>query len=176
MNAEDGDREVDSFYATTYMMDTEELESHLSLTDEQLEIAYQNIRKIKEMCSDYSLLKPLKIPELVWKEPSYLISPSTYYKQIPYLQTFVESEYRGDNLLAQHVADRLSWDTTLQNQKTYDALDECLEMTWKSSLVNKTHWSAYYLNLQKIIDIVWDAGSLVGPSRGSGTGLVTKLS
>ena len=29
LNSQDGDREVDSFYATTYMMSTEELESYL---------------------------------------------------------------------------------------------------------------------------------------------------
>lgn len=45
-------------------------------------------------------------------------------------------------------------------------------MTWISSEVNKTHWSAYYLNLQKIIDSVWEAGSLVGPGRGSGVGFI----
>lgn len=45
-------------------------------------------------------------------------------------------------------------------------------MTWESSEVNKTHWSAYFLNLQKIIDTCWDAGSIVGPGRGSGVGFI----
>ena len=69
LNSQDGDREVDDFYATTYMMNTEELESYFKgYEKEVLETAYQNILKISEMCEDYSLLKPLKIPELTWKE------------------------------------------------------------------------------------------------------------
>ena len=34
------------------------------------------------------------------------------------------------------------------------------------------HWSAYYLNLQKIIDVCWEADSIVGPGRGSGVGFI----
>ena len=65
LNAQNGDREVDDFYATTYMMGTEELESFFN-NDEITQTAYHNILKIKDMCEDYSLLKPLKIPELKW--------------------------------------------------------------------------------------------------------------
>lgn len=67
LNAQNGDREVDDFYATTYMMNTEELESYFSyFSAEQLKKAYQNILKIKESCQDFTLLKPLRIPELMW--------------------------------------------------------------------------------------------------------------
>ena len=45
-------------------------------------------------------------------------------------------------------------------------------MTWISSNVNKAHWSAYYLNLQKIIEECWNAGTIVGPGRGSGVGFI----
>ena len=45
-------------------------------------------------------------------------------------------------------------------------------MTRISSDVNKAHWSAYYLNLQKIIEACWEAGTLVGPGRGSGVGFI----
>jgi DNA polymerase-3 subunit alpha len=69
LNAQDGDREVASFYATTYMMNTEELESHMDLTPDELEEAYGNIRRIAAMCEDYSLMKQLKIPALQWNEP-----------------------------------------------------------------------------------------------------------
>ena len=65
LNAQNGDREVDDFYASTYMMNTEELESYFGyFSREQLEKAYRNILKIRETCEDYSLLKPLRIPEL----------------------------------------------------------------------------------------------------------------
>lgn len=171
LNSQNGDREVDDFYATTYMMNTEELESHMDLTDEELHIAYDNIHHIKEMCEDYSLMKPLKIPQLMWRDlGSYTIDQKTWVKRIPYLETFWSSNYEGDQKLADAIVLRITKDKRLQEQNIYNAVNECLEMTWISSKVNNTHWSAYYLNLQKIIDCVWEAGSLVGPGRGSGVG------
>lgn len=172
LNSQDGDREVDDFYTTTYMMSTEELENYFQGSGIDLQVAYKNIKTIVDKCEDYDLRRPLKIPELVWKEfyPKGLISD--WYDKIPYLKIFNDSSYHGDNLLAQAIVERLEWDSTLQNEKTYNAINDCLDMTWKSSEVNNTHWSAYYLNLQKIIDTCWEAGSLVGPGRGSGVGFI----
>ncbi len=173
LNAQDGDREVKSFYATTYMMNTEELESHMDLTEKEFQIAYRNIRNIKDMCEDYSLLKPLKIPQLMWKDlGSYTIDQRKWHSRIPYLSDFWNSEYEGDRELADTICLRLEQDARLQNQKTYDAVNECLRMTWVSSEKNKTHWSAYFLNLQKIIEECWNAGTLVGCGRGSGVGFI----
>ena len=174
LNSQDGDREVDSFYATTYMMSTEELEGYLhkDMTDSEIQEGYRNIQSIVDMCEDYDLMKPLKIPQLMWKEPWNNGVPQNLIDAIPYFKTFLESDYEGDRKLIHHIVDAIYKDETLQNQKTYDAINECLEMTWISSEVNKTHWSAYYLNLQKIIDVCWDAGSLVGPGRGSGVGFI----
>ena len=175
LNAQNGDREVDDFYATTYMMGTDELESYFDyLTEEELQIAYKNILKIKNMCEDYSLEKPLKIPQLSWNEPKLKIEeiPKEYYDKISYLSNFVNSSFNGDKILARAVIERIMNDKILQNEETYEAVNDNLEKTWISSEVNKTHWSAYYLNLQKIIDLVWDAGSLVGPGRGSGVGFI----
>ena len=56
--------------------------------------------------------------------------------------------------------------------KRYFWINACLEDTWVSSNVNNARWSAYYLNLQRIIDVCWEAGSLVGPGRGSGVGFI----
>ena len=176
LNSQDGDREVDSFYATTYMMGTAELESYLckDMTNEEIEEGYANIRSIISACEDYDLMKPLKIPQLEWKVPNYVstLTKDKYFKLIPELSNFYLSDYEGDKVLANHILARLDWDETLWNQKTYDAINECLEMTRVSSEVNNTHWSAYYLNLQKIIDVCWDAGSLVGCGRGSGVGFI----
>lgn len=178
LNAQNGDREVDDFYATTYMMSTEEIESYFDyFSENELQVAYQNVLKIKNMCEDYSLQKNLKIPELVWKKPT--LDNNTIANQIkiiekyiPELHNFYFSNYNGDKLLAELIVERIYQDKTLQNLETYNEVNDNLKMTRISSDVNKTHWSAYYLNLQKIIDICWEAGSLVGPGRGSGVGFI----
>ena len=173
LNSQNGDREVDDFYATTYLMDTEELESFFNyFSKDNLIEAYNNILKIKDMCKDYSLLKPLKIPQLPWRD---IIHPNNYdifISKIPYLKNFWESDYIGDNKLADEIVNVILKDDMLQNQETYDEINACLEMTWISSEVNKTHWSAYFLNLQKIVDECWNAGTLVGCGRGSGVGFI----
>ena len=172
LNAQDGDREVASFYATTYMMNTEELESHLDLTIEELEEAYANTRRIAAMCEDYSLLKELKIPALQWKPSKVGYVRNCWLERIPSLRKFVESDYEGDRLLACHIVERLEDDDSLWGEKVWEAVEDNLDKTWESSLVNKTHWSAYFLNLQRIIDVCWEAGTLVGCGRGSGVGFI----
>ena len=173
LNSQNGDREVDDFYATTYMMNTQELESFMDMSREELEMAYANIRSIKNMCEDYSLLKPLKIPRLPWRDlGNYTIDQRYWISCIPYLEKFWDSDYEGDHELADAIVLRIQEDERLRADNIYDAINECLEMTWISSEVNKTHWSAYYLNLQKIIEECWNAGTLVGCGRGSGVGFI----
>ena len=177
LNSQDGDREVASFYQTTYLMGTEELESYMSeyMTQLDFQYAYENILKIKNMCKDFSFKKPLKIPSLEWRKPSQEYSSLeiyNYIKEMPYLKKFYDSDFEGDNLMVHLIIDKIKSDHRLQNKETYKELDENLKITWISSEVNKAHWSAYFLNLQKTLDVCWEAGTLVGPGRGSGVGFL----
>lgn len=173
LKSQDGDREVDSFYATTYLMSTDEIESYFQYFSKiQLATAYENIEKIKGMCEDFSLLKELKIPSLDWGKTPHISSVEYRYWQqkIPWLSKFISSDFYGDRVMADLIIDKLIKDERLQYQESYDALNNNLEMTWVSSEVNKAHWSAYFLNLRGILDTCWEAGTLVGPGRGSGVG------
>ena len=173
LNAQNGDREVDDFYATTYMMNTSELESFFSyMPREALDEAYINIQELADKCEEYSILKSLKIPNLIWKHHSAKGAPHDYFDKIPYMKTFMESEYVGDHRLCDAIVEGIETHPDLQNEESYNEINSCLEMTWISSQVNKANWSAYYLNLQNIIDLCWDAGSIVGPGRGSGVGFI----
>ena len=178
LNAQQGDREVDDFYATTYLMNDEEIRDYMEkeVGEEVLQKSYQNIIEIKNKCKDFTLMKPLNIPRLNWKY--YKVDPDKlqfWSDKIPYLKTFLESEYDEDKHLAYAIVDRLVNSTVeedLWNQKTADEINACLEDTWVSSEVNGSRWSAYFLNLQNIIDSCWDAGTLVGCGRGSGVGFI----
>ena len=178
LNSQQGDREVDDFYATTYLMSDEEIYHYMeeSLGDEVIQEAYRNINEIVDKCEDYSLMRPLKIPRLNWK--TYNVKPDEiqfWSDKIPYLNTFLNSEYAEDRHLAYAIIDRLvesKVEDKLWNQETADEINACLEDTWVSSEVNGSRWSAYFLNLQNIIDACWDAGTLVGCGRGSGVGFI----
>lgn len=173
LNAQEGDREVDAFYATTYLMNTEELEGYMTNFDELVfQMAYENIRKIKNACEDFSFKKPLKIPSLKWKIPKTQYITQDWINKIPYLKNLDNSDFNGDRILARHIIDKLESDKRLQDQKIYDELNDNIRITLESSEVNKAHWSAYFLNLQQIIDICWEAGTIVGAGRGSGVGFL----
>ena len=175
LNAQDGDREVKTFYATTYMMKDEEIRSFFPyLTEDQIEAAYAAIREIKDKCEDFSILKPLKIPSLPWRDFHARTQEEMdyYISLMPALEKFLHSTHYSDNELFFAVIDGIKKHEDLQNEEAYKALNECLEMTWISSEVNKAQWSAYFLNLQKIIDECWNAGTIVLPARGSGMGFV----
>ena len=175
LNSQQGDREVDDFYATTYLMSDEEIREYMEkeMGEEVLQLAYRTIEEIRDKCEDYSLMKSLKIPRLNWKNITTNNWVKEHYiNEIPYLKTFYDSEYEEDKRLADIIVDRVEKDKTLQNQETYDEINVCLEDTWISSEVNGSRWSAYFLNLQNIIDACWDAGTLVGCGRGSGVGFI----
>ena len=132
LNSQDGDREVASFYQTTYVMGTEELESFMSdyMSDMDFEYAYQNILKIKNMCEEISFKKPLKIPSLEWRQPSKEYSPWEvfwYFDDIPWLKKFYESDFNGDKLMVQLIIDKLKNDKRLQNKETYAELNKNLD-------------------------------------------------
>ena len=175
LNSQQGDREVDDFYATTYLMNDEEIYHYMeeSLGAETIQKAYQTIEEIRDKCEEYSLLKPLKIPRLNWKTYDIAEWDKTYWiYRIPYLKTFLESEYKEDKHLAYAIIDQLKRKREFQDWKTAEEINACLEDTWISSEVNGSRWSAYFLNLQNIIDACWDAGTLVGCGRGSGVGFI----
>ena len=175
LNSQDGEREVRSFYATTYMMSDEEIRSFFPyLSEDELQAAYSSIKEIKDRCEDFSVLKPLKIPSLPWRKFHEVMPEELQVmeKFMPAIKKFYLSEYKADNELVKALLEGLRKHQDLQNDEAYAALNECLEMTWQSSQVNKAQWSAYFLNLQKIIDECWNAGSIVLPARGSGGGFV----
>lgn len=176
LNAQNGDREVDEFYATTYMMSTEEVKSFFKYFDKEVvEKGFQTIEKIKNSVEDYSLVKPLRIPELKWKENEPLMGYKErlyLYDKMPFLKTFATSKEESDRKLVEAVLAGIEHHKDLQCDEAYEEINACLEDTWVSSEVNNARWSAYYLNLQNIIDICWEAGSLVGCGRGSGVGFI----
>lgn len=174
LNSQDGDREVKSFYETTYLMDNEEIYHFMKnhIGEDNLQIAFKNIQEIANKCEDFSILRPLDIPRLDWKEYNSSNAQEHWVKEIPELQRFLDSEHEEDNILAKALMNKIDNDNSYQNKKTYNEINACLEDTWVSSEKNKVRWSRYYLNLQNIIDICWKAGSLVGAGRGSGVGFI----
>ena len=168
LKSQDGDREVTSFYESTYLMGTEELESYMSYFNKDiLNKAYENIIEIKNKCEDYNLTKPLHIPSVHNQVPKYKICP---LNNLPWLEKFFMSEFEDDRIMASKIWEKIESDDRLRSEESYAELEDNLRIIWESSEVNKTHWSSYFLNLKDILQTCWDSGTLVGPGRGSGVG------
>ena len=175
LNSQGGDREVDSFYATTYLMSEKEIHSFMdsSIGYDKVELAFHNSEQILSRAKDYSLKKELKIPSLSWREvPTYYTEYPIWFEKMPTLEKFLNSAFSSDRYLVNAVIDGIKKHKDLQNEESYKELELCLQDTWTSSQVNNAQWSAYFLNLQRIIDVCWEAGTIVGCGRGSGVGFL----
>lgn len=170
------EREVGDFYATTYVMSEDEIHSYMdeSLGKEVVQKGLDNTMLIYDMVQDYTLFANLEIPyepdDLT--EPDYKLS-AKYFKDIPMLEWFYNSDYNGDRHLVREIVKRIEKDSDeLANKETFDAIQTCLESIKASSEANKSHWSAYLLQTRDLVNACWACGSLVGPSRGSGLGFI----
>jgi len=173
LNSQDGDREVDSFYASTYMMSEQEIHEYMdeSLSYDIVRQAIDNTDLIYDMITEYNLEKPLHIPYL----PKDLTEPNQFSldkwkKQIPLFEYFFYSKTSSDRHMARELLKHLDDDIDYQNEQGFKSISECLEAIKLSSEKMNVHWSAYLMQLRDYIKIAWDCDTLVGVGRGSGVG------
>ena len=174
LNANDGDREVDDFYSYTYMMSTEEIIDKLqkSISKEDAETAIENTKLVGDMITFYDLEHFQKVPRVVYDwstiEKNHIVS-----EKYPYILKFFHSDYEDDKFFINAVFTKAE-KINLLDEKHLERLEqECGEI-WEVSEKISERLSAYFLTIQKIVDIGWnDADTLIGPWRGSAGSLLT---
>ena len=176
-NEDEGkDRETGEFYATTYFMSEEEIHEYMDkyIGKENVQKGIDNTNLIWDMVEEYSLEQKLNIPY----EPTDLREPDVilynrYKERIELLKDFYESEHPCDRHLVRNIIEKIeSCQEELANDKTYEAINTCLKVIKNTSDKMGTQWSAYLLQTKAFVDTIWEAGSLCGPSRGSGGGFI----
>lgn len=176
LKSQDGDREVGSFYDTTYVMSEKEIHQFLDsvIGYEAVEKGFSNTIIIGNMCEEYSLEKDLDIPYI----PSNTEEPNKelylkYKDKMPLLEYFYNSEYDSDRHLVREIINRFEKDQEeFCNQETYNAMQICLDSIKISSDKAHTRWSGYLLQTSELIQTCWESDSLVCPNRGSGGGFL----
>lgn len=177
LTSQEGDRETEEFYATTYMMSREEIHEIMdeAVGQEKVSEWMNNTKKVYDMCRDYDLKKPTRIvylPKTIdhISENEFLL----YKDKIKELEYFYKSEFQEDRDLAAAIVKKILSDKKqYDNQETYLAIDDNLKAIRLTSDKMKTRWSAYLLNMRDYIKVIWEKGnSLVGCSRGSGLGFI----
>ena len=197
LNAKDGGdaRETEEFYATTYLMGAEELRNylHLSFSDEQIDIMFENTNSIAERVEGYKFQHPPMIPMRPladlgefhithrYKEYYDKYTEFGYYANVsmennPYkegadIETLVKQDqyvfYRLEKALVELVENKG------KDVETYiDRLNKELHELRLISENFNSSMASYYTCMSKIIELIWEVDSLSMPSRGSGMGYV----
>lgn len=172
LKAQDIEREVDSFYATTYVMSEEEIHSYMDdyIGYDAVEQGLNNTMLIYDMVEYYDLTKPLHIPYI----PLNPVEPpqqNEFYSKVPLLEEFKESKEPSDRHLVTRLIEAFEKDPQFRNPETYEAVTVCMESIKASSEKMNVPWSAYLLQIADYVDIAWTK-SLVCPGRGSGVGFI----
>lgn len=175
VESQDGEREADDFYASTYVMSEEEIHNYLdsNLGKKAVDIGINNSMLVYDMVKSYDLRKDLEIPyvPLDVAEPDESLFHK-YEKQVPLFKTFYESEAASDRHLVRELLKSLERDEYLQNSETYASIEECLSYIKLSSEKMSTKWSRYLIQISDFVKLMWENGITVGPGRGSGVGFI----
>lgn len=166
----DSDREVDSFYQTTYVMSEDEIHEYMDqyLGYDVVQKGIDNTMLIYDRLEYYPLKKPLEIPFLPLdrSEPNQQLVDK-YAPHIPLLKEFAESKYESDRHMVREMLKGIEKDVYYQTKEGYDLTEECLSSLKVSSDKMGVRWSAYLDQMADYINIIWDTGSIVAPGRGS---------
>lgn len=174
LNSGDGDREVDEFYAYTYMMSYEEIIEKLTThIDKELAIeALENTKEIYSKIEFYDLAHKQIIPRVPYNWNNickFESAPSQY----PYIEKFENSPYEDDRFFICSILTKANQLGILDEEHWQRIEDECGEI-WEVSEKIQERLSAYFLTIQKVVDIGWNEGdTLMGPWRGSAGALLT---
>lgn len=178
LNSQFGDREVDDFYASTYLMTSEEILQILMESNgfsEKAATSYiLNTMQIYEACEEYDLAHEIQIPTIPIEKVQLQHLFSEYYDEFEYIKNFAYSPYQQDQFLLKQIEDGYQKKQKIKNySKTphIERINTELKELWEISENLGSRISSYYNTAQKLIDIMWNEGdSLVGPARGSVTG------
>lgn len=183
LNSQEGDREVDDFYATAYLMDEEELRNYLhhEFTDEQINQMFKWSCELGERIKEYNIFHKPIIPSIPHdKIPEFHIKNTfnKYYDFYPYFAYYAISDKR--NLQEKYFFYQIECglqEKVVNRGKDVEKYIARLDEEWKELKIISdelnTSMASYYSTMSKIIDLIWEAGSLAMPARGSSAGFLT---
>lgn len=169
------DREVDEFYKYTYIMSQDEIRSLMPyVTDEQFNRMVANTRYIKDMVEFFEIEKPKVIAKVAyehWEEyKDDLDIFSTVDKETyPVFYSYIHSTNEADQYLARLIAHgyAIKYDSTWDEDIYFARIEEELDIIKQVGDAIQQSMSDYFITMSKMVDLMWSANSLVGPSRGS---------
>lgn len=179
LKSKDGDREVSSFYATTYVMSPQELRKYLKITftDKEIDEIFENSNELSKRIKTYDLKHMPIIPEIPQdKMPEFKIEHryKKYYNKYEYFKYYAYADNEQDQYffykIEQGLKKFIEFHPTKKLEDYINRINlEAKELSELSKIFN-SHMAAYYTSVSKIVEICWNSNSFVMPSRGSAFG------
>lgn len=191
LQSKSGDREVDSFYSSAYLMDYDELKSYFDyyISMPKIEKMKENTNKINDMVELYNLDHGQIVPKIKYEKEKFDIQKNETIKTLfienglenyQYLNDFINSSDESDsyltNLILEGYYDKI-YNLEVDEVKVSDRMSRLnyeIEQIYETSQKINQSLSDYFITMAKMIEIIWnEADSLVGPGRGSASGFLT---
>lgn len=167
LKSQEGERELEDFYKTTYLMSYDEVKYYLNMTFEECEIDIMknNTNLIADKCEYYSLFQPQIVPTCRFDLDSVQdFNETGYYKNIDRLLNSCDE----DKYWIRYCLQTLKKENKFNNQYLKRLDIEAEQLYLISQKLNQS-LSPYFILMQKIVDIAWKF-SMVGIGRGSSVG------
>ncbi|MGO1470852.1 MAG: PHP domain-containing protein, partial [Tissierella sp.] len=164
LNASQGDREVEEFYSTTYMMDRDEL---LEYFDEVLlDKMISNSHKVMDSLETINFAQQTQVPDIDIPQYKNKDLFKDYINEYPYIMQYRASDRAMDRYYLHLIGEGMLSHNQEFNKENLSRINIELEQVWEISEKLNQPLSSYFVLAQDIIDMMWEV-SLVGTARGS---------
>ena len=168
LQASQGEREVDEFYATTYIMDSEEIHSYMDeyIGSESVDAIIQNTHQIMDKLEDIDFFIDVQVPNAHIEDYTPSNITEEYDDKFDYIKKFRHSDNDMNRYYLHLIEEGLDFYNQEINEENLDRINTELEQIWKVSEKLKQPLSSYFVLTKEVIDTMWEV-SLVGIARGS---------
>ena len=192
LQSKSGDREVDAFYSSAYLMDYPELVSYFNtyISMPKIEAMRDVTNSINNRVQTYSLDHEQIVPRVEYGERydiNKIIAVQRLFQshnldKFHYLSLFMNSGEDANgylmNLILEGYYDKIhnlnvKAKKIITVEQRMEELDYELEQIYETSVKIHQSLADYFITMAKMIEIIWnEADSLVGPGRGSAAGFL----
>jgi DNA polymerase-3 subunit alpha len=176
LTSREADRgESEDFYATTYMMSTEEKRGYMPyFSNEDYEQivndGWEFVKDVEFIDMEHITIIPERSLKGLDCQVRHIFKD--WYDKYPYIKDFAYSKYNQDTYFLRMVEDGFISKKQEFNDTNIGRIAWELEQLWLISDKLGARMSAYYNLVDYIVDICWEIG-FIGVSRGSVTGYYT---
>lgn len=165
LTAQEGEREVEAFYATTYIFSYSELLEYFD--KDTLETLIENTNEIKDKLEDIEFEQETTIP--IAHIPEYKMTnvlSDIDENEYPHIHAMAKSERDIDKYYAHLVLEGMVEKNQEFNEENLSRIDTEFDVILSISYQINQPMSSYFVLMREFVELMWQV-SLVGVSRGS---------